>query len=149
MAVSDIVSPRIAPVVPSVIQPQPTHYGVITAEAAGPPLTRSVLWDTGVASTLTADALADFNLDVIEDADTAVIDAWLGKVAIKIAPGGATSTDSAGGTSREFTGTVYAVYMRTPIQSAPGSGNNYLVLQIAPGLFIEGRVTEFALVTDQ
>jgi hypothetical protein len=65
---------------------------------------------------------------------------------VRIAPGGATAGDPAGGTSRELAGTVVAVYRRTPLGDAPGSGSEYAVVHIAPDVWMEDLAANFAVL---
>src|SRR6185369_16310304 len=120
-----IQSTSSAPTQAPSMQPQPPAFGNVTAEAAGPPLTRTILWDDTLVTTVTGDALADLNLDVIEDAVQATVDTFLGNYAIRIASGGAQSTDASGGTSRAFRGLVVAVYKRTHIEDVAGTGDDF------------------------
>ena len=97
MSIGDIVSARIAQASPSTIQLQPPHFGRVTAEAAGPPLTETVLWDTALESTVSAANAANLFLDVIEDADQATFDKFIGQNVLRIAPGGPLPNAPAGG----------------------------------------------------
>jgi len=143
MAAGDIVSPRINAVSPSTLQLQPTHFGNITAHAA--PGAPTVLWDTGVAVLMAAANDANLNLDVIEDAAAGTLNTFTGQIVLRIAPNGATATDAAGGTSREFVGTVVSIYKRTPLGDAPGSGDDYLLVK-SGNLYFEDKATQFTVV---
>jgi hypothetical protein len=143
MAAGDIVSPRINAVSPSTMQLQPTHFGIITAHAA--PGSPTVLWDNANPVTFAAANDANLNLDVIEDAAVGVRAAFTGQSVLRISPSGATSADPAGGTSREFVGTVIAIYKRTPLGNAPGSGDDYLLVKSGE-LYFEDLATQFTVV---
>jgi hypothetical protein len=149
MAVNDIVSARISQSSPSTIQPQPPHFGIVT-DAPGAPLAvnQTVLWDNALSSTVSGADLTSLFLDVIEDPDQVTADAFIGKTVLRIAPGGPVTNDPAGGTSREFVGTVLAVYRRRPIQSAPGAGSIYLLMK-SGSLFFEDVATQFTVLTDR
>lgn len=134
----------VAALAPS-MQPQGPHFGVIAAEAAGPPLTRTILWDNVNLNEVDGDAAADLNLDVIEDAVQATVDKFLGALAIRIAATGATTLDPSGGTPREYTGLVVSVYKRTPIQDAAGTGSDYLLLYV-DGTYYEDLAANFVVM---
>jgi len=143
MAVNDIVSPRIPQGSP--IQPQPTHYGIVTTAAV--PGAVTVLWDTAASPVAyTAATDADLNLDVIETASQATRDKFRGKTVLRIAPSGPVQGDPAGGTSREYVGTVAGIYRRRPLdQSGPGPfppGPEYLLVK-SGDLFFEDLATNF------
>jgi hypothetical protein len=141
MALNDIVSPRIPQGAP--IQPQPTHYGIVTAEAL-PAVT--VLWDTANPPVAYAPvATADLNLDVIENADAVTVSNFRGKTVLRIAPGGPKPGDPAGGTSREYVGTVAGIYRRRAL-GAPAlpKGPEYLLVK-SGDLFFEDLASNFTV----
>lgn len=147
MALNDIVSPRIPQGAP--IQPQPTHYGIVTTAAAVGTVT--VLWDTAAPPTAYAPATvtdAALNLDVIETASQTTRDKFRGKTVLRIAPSGPVQGDPAGGTSREYVGTVTGIYRRRPLdQSGPGPfapGPEYLLVK-SGDLFFEDLATNFTV----
>lgn len=143
---ADIVSPRInVATTPASLQPQPPHYGIVT-DASGSPVLH-VLWDTFRPSTIQAAALADTGLDVIEDPDASTVSTFLGNTVSPISALGPTSLDPSGGVSREYVGIVVAVYKRTPIQDAPGSGSDYLLMK-SGDLFYEDLATQFVVLDD-
>lgn len=144
MAQGDVISERINQVSPSSIQPQPTHFGIITAHAA--PGAPTVLWDTALIEVMAAADDASLFLDVIEDASQVNIDEFTGRTVLRIAPAGAEPGDVAGGTSREFVGTVVAIYKRTPLGDAPGSGDDYLLVK-SGDLFFEDLAAQFTTIT--
>lgn len=139
MAVNDIVSPRIPQGSP--IQPQPTHYGIVTATTG--PGQATVLWDTAAAPvSLNAGSDADMNLDVIENATQGTIDKFRGKTVLRIAPSGPVQGDPAGGTSREYVGTVAGIYRRRQLGTVP-QGPEYLLVK-SGDLFFEDLASNFA-----
>lgn len=140
---NDIVSPKINAATPASLQPQPPHFGNVVDASGSPNLV--VLWDTFSKTTLAAAALADTGLDVIEDPDANLAAAFRGKNVIPIAPSGATTLDPSGGTSRSFVGLVLAVYLRTPIQDAPGSGDPYLLMK-SGDLYIEDLASRYVVI---
>src|SRR5260221_6163837 len=146
MAVNDIVAPRLTQSSPSTFEGAPS-WGHVVAEAAGPPLTKTILWaDTGLLSTIDAASEADFTLDVIEDASQQTVNTFAGRVALAIAPSGATSRDPAGGTSAAYAGLVVSVHRRTPSNAAPGSGAEQVLIQAAPNEYLEDLATAFAVL---
>lgn len=149
MANGDIVSPHIdltSPAAPATLQMQPPHFGIITDASSSPVL--DVLWDTFRESTITAVALADTGLDVIENPDAASVAKFQGKTVIPISPLGPTSLDPSGGVSREYAGIVLAIYRRTPIADAPGSGDIYLLMK-SGDLFFEDLAVRFVVLTNR
>jgi len=149
MAIGDIVSARISQSSPSAIQVQPPHFGKITATPIGPlTVNQTIRWDNALESTVSAANAASLFLDVIENADQPTLDEFLGKTVLRIAPGGPVTRDPAGGTSREFVGTVVAMYRRRPFEGAPGSGNIFLLVK-SGDLFFEDLATRFAVLTDR
>ena len=142
MPIKDIVSPRISTSSPSVFQPQPPHYGIVTVEAL-PALT--VLWDT--AAPPVAYNSATLFIDVIEEASTPTKDAFTGKVVLRIAPDGAVPGDPAGGTSREFAGTVVGIYRRRPIGTVP-AGSEYLLVK-SGDLYFEDLASNFTVLANR
>jgi len=143
MAVNDVVSQRFSPPSLEALQVQPPHFGKITAHAA--PGTPTVWWDTFEVATLADANDADLHLDVIEDAAAGVIDTFTGETVLRISSSGATALDAAGGTSREFVGTVVAIYKRTPLGDAPGSGADYLLVK-SGGVFFEDVAAQFVVI---
>jgi hypothetical protein len=144
MAQGDVIAERINQVSPSTIQPQPVHFGIITAHAA--PGAPTVLWDTALIETMAAADDASLNLDVIENASGANVTAFTGKTVLRIAPAGDEPGDPSGGTSREFVATVVSIYKRTPLGDTPGSGDDYLLVK-SGGLYFEDLATQFTPIT--
>lgn len=143
MAEKDIVALRINTASPSTLQLQPPHFGNITVHAV--PGQPTILWDNANVQAYVAASDANLNLDVIEDPENATFDEFIGQSVLRISPDGATSTDPAGGTSREFVGIVLAIYKRTPLGDAPGSGNDYLLVK-SGDLYFEDLATQFTVV---
>ena len=143
MPIKDIVSPRISTSSPSVFQSQPPHYGIITAEPGANQVT--VLWDT--AAPPVAYNSATLFIDVIEEASTPTKDAFTGKVVLRIAPDGAVPGDPAGGTSREFAGTVVGIYRRRPIGTVP-AGSEYLLVK-SGDLYFEDLASNFTVLANR
>jgi hypothetical protein len=144
MANGDIVALHVAPAGPSAIQLQPPHFAIITLDGATP----KVLWDTAVATTLTDTAPS--TLDIIENAPTgpgSITEKFTGKTVLRIAPSGPEPGDPAGGTSREFVGTVVAIYRRTP-RGFPGTGKDFLLVK-SGDVFFEDLGTQFAVIGDR
>lgn len=140
MALNDIVSPRIPQGAP--IQPQPTHYGIVTATTGAGNAT--VLWDTAAAPvSYTAATDAALNLDVIETASQSTIDKFRGKTVLRIAPSGPVQGDPAGGTSREYVGTVVGIYRRRQLGTVP-AGAEYLLVK-SGDLFFEDLAVNFTV----
>lgn len=151
MAVGDIVSPHLATTSPTTFQAEPPHYGIVIAEDGGPPITKQIIWDRAVLTQPEAAALTEFNLDVISDAEEETVETFLGRMVLRIAPGGAipasagVAGDPAGGTSREFSGRCVAVYTRTPVGGV--DEEEYLVMQVENGgPWMEDRVSQFAVL---
>jgi len=147
MALNDIVSPRIPQGAP--IQPQPTHYGIVTTAAA--PNSVTVLWDTAAPPVAYAAATdAALNLDVIETASQTTRDKFRGKTVLRIAPSGPVQGDPAGGTSREYVGTVAGIYRRRPLDQSPPPpggfppGPEYLLVK-SGDLFFEDLASNFTV----
>ena len=143
MAAKDIVALRINTASPSTMQLQPPLFGNIVAHAA--PGAPTVLWDNVNLQVYTAADDASLHFDVIEDPETATFDEFIGQSVLRIAPSGATAADPAGGTSREFVGIVVAIYKRTPLGDAPGSGEDYLLVK-SGDLYFEDKATQFTVV---
>jgi hypothetical protein len=134
-------------------QPQGPAFGNIVAELSDGGETRAVLWSSdAVINDVLADDVAGLNLDVIEDADAATVDTFEGTVVLRIAPGGPVVSgsavlDAAGGTSREFKGTVVAIYRRTPIEAQAGSGDEFLLMRcINDGMYLEDLSSQFTVL---
>lgn len=133
-------------------QPQGPRFGNIIAEASnesGPPEIRTVLWDNGLVDDVEADLVAELNLDVIEDPAADVISTFEGQVALRVAPEGAVPGDPAGGTSREFSGVVVAIYKRTPLEATPGSGDDFLLVLTPQGTYVEDLASSFTVLRNQ
>ena len=151
MTVKDIVSPRISSSSPSVFQPQPPHFGIVTVEAL-PALT--VLWDTAAPPVAyNPAATADLNIDVIEEASAQTQGIFTGKVVLRIAPDGAVQGDAAGGTSREFAATVVGIYRRRPLIADPAPdpfpiGTEYLLVK-SGDLYFEDLATNFTVLKNR
>lgn len=134
MALNDVVALHLAQSSPTTFQAQPPHFGNVVAETGT--TAKTVLWDNDILSDMVAANLADFNLDLISDADAPTIALFKGKVALRIAPGGpimsgALVIDPAGGTSREFAGAVVSVHRRTAVQSPQVlTGPVYVLIQV-------------------
>lgn len=143
MAAGDVVSPRLNQTTPSSVEPQPTHFGKITAHAA--PGAPTVLWDTGLSTVMAATSDANLGLDVIETAEDATLASFAGQTVVRIASSGPTADDPSGGTSREFAGLVVAIYKRTPLGATPGSGNDCLLVK-SGDTFFEDVATEFVVL---
>jgi hypothetical protein len=142
-----VVSQHLNLFTPSTIQPQPPRYGRVIDDTT--PTAPEILWDDAEQSTITAAAVSDLALDVIETPATAALAAantkFIGQTVIRISSDGAKPGDPSGGTSREFAGQALSVYMRTPIQDAPGTGTITLVV-CSNGLFFEDAATEFVVL---
>jgi hypothetical protein len=148
-----IQATSLSAVVQPSLQPQGPRFGNIIDELSqeiSPEEIRTVLWQDGLVQDVTADTIAELNLDVIEDPDLANRTKFQGQVALRIAPGGPVPGDVAGGTSREFSGLVIAVYKRTPIEAAAGTGADY-VLIVSPnnGAYFEDLADSFAVLKNQ
>jgi hypothetical protein len=134
---------------PTTVQAQPPRYARVIAFVDGGPWSRDLLWDDASQSTVVGAALADLALDVIEAPLTPAMNAarskFMGEQVIRISLSGAKPGDPSGGTSREFAGTVVAVYMRTPIQDAAGTGQIVLVVN-ANGEFFEDLASQFVIL---
>lgn len=135
------------------LNPQPPVFGIIIAEASSelsPQETRTVLWQSGLVQDVVAGAVADLNLDVIEDAEVSTVDEFEGQVVLRIAPGGPVPGDPDGGTSHEFQGPVVAVYKRTPIQAAAGTGSDFVLVYVYErGTYFEGLASTFTVLTNR
>lgn len=131
------------------LQPQGPRFGNIIAEASNDnEEIRAVLWDNALVQDVIADTIAELNLDVIEDPETATVTEFLGNVVLRINAAGVSSgsPDPAGGTSREFTGVVVGIYKRTSLEQIPESGDDYLLVQsLANGLFFEDLADSFVV----
>jgi hypothetical protein len=147
LALLTVVSLRLPQPPPATFQAQPPRYGRVVGITATAP---AILWDDASESVITVALATDLNvvLDVIENADAASISAFLGKVVLRISPNGPATGDPAGGTSREFAGTVVAIYRRTPIIDAAGTGPVFLVV-CSQGEFYEDVATNFTVLTNR
>jgi hypothetical protein len=133
------------------LQPQGPRFGNIIAEESNelaPKEIRTVLWDNGLVDDVEADTVAELNLDVIEDPEADVISTFEGQVVLRVAPEGAVPGDAAGGTSREFSGLVIAIYKRTPIEAEAGSGEDFLLV-FSSGTFFEDLAGSFTVLRNQ
>lgn len=158
--VGKIVSPRIqrtslSATLQPTFQAQGPGFGNVEAESSDVVETRTVFWDNANLNDVVAADVAGLNLDVIEDADTDTLAEFEGKVVLRIAPGGPTTSgsavlDPAGGTSREFAGLVVAVYRRTPLEDAPESGDQFLLMRcISDGMYLEDLATQFTVLKNR
>jgi len=143
MAATDIVALRINTASPSTMQLQPPHFGNVTVHTV--PGQPTVLWDNANVQAYVAASDANLSFDVIEDPEDATFDEFIGQSVLRISQNGATAADAAGGTSREFVGIVLAIYKRTPLGDAPGSGNDYLLVK-SGDLYFEDLATQFTVV---
>lgn len=145
-----IVALRITQSSPTSQQLQPPQFGVVTDDTN--PLSQVVRWATTVEATIAGAALADLNLDVIMEASAATKSKFNGRTVLRIASTGPKQGDPAGGTSREFVGTVIAVYRRTPLENLPVPpgqvGPEYLLVKTGD-MYIEDLATQFAVLKDR
>jgi len=129
------------------LQPQGPLFGNIIGEESteAPEETRTVLWQNDLIQDVVAISVADLNLDVIEDADADSVNRFSGAFVVRVDPNGPVQGDVAGGTSREFAGTVISVYRRTPLEATPGSGDVFL-LCLSNGMYCEDLASQFTVL---